>query len=60
MPEMCQIKFPNTDIEERGIAELMLIRDSLKIVQNGQYVITKKECEYLSEKNIEHKIIEEF
>ncbi len=57
---MCQIEFPSKDVEENGIAELMSIRDSLKIVQNGQYVITKKECEYLSERNIEHKIIEEF
>ena len=60
MADMCQIQFPNTDVEEKGIAELMAIRDSLKIVQDGQYVITKKECQYLTTKNINHTIIAEF
>lgn len=50
------VHFPSSDVEEKAFSELMLIEKSVRVVNDGQYIITERQCTHLKEKGIDYKI----
>lgn len=56
MAGMRLVHFASGDAEEEAFSELMMIRKSVRVVNDDQYVITEKECTHLKDKGIDYKI----
>jgi len=50
------VRFKTRETEKSGVKELMMVGKSLRIVNDGQYVISAQECQLLKEKGIEYTI----
>ena len=50
------VHFPSSKIEEKAFSELMMIEKSVRVVNDGQYIITERQCTHLKEKGIDYKI----
>ena len=50
------VHFPSSTVEEQAFTELMMIEKSVRIVNDGQYIITERQCAHLKDKGIDYKI----
>lgn len=50
------VSFPSEEVEGSAFSELMLIEKSVRVVNEGQYIITEKQCEHLKSRGIKYNI----